>query len=58
MSKKPSKIPPGGSRLDDTELQNVDDNAKPSRKPLSPEEMEKLRKRLASEVERLMNSDE
>ncbi len=58
MSKKPSKIPPGGSRLDDTELQQVDDNAKPSRKPLSPEEMEKLRKRLASEVERLMNSDE
>jgi hypothetical protein len=58
MSKKPSKIPPGGSRLDDTELQNVDDNAKPTRKPLSPDEMEKLRKRLASEVERLMNSDE
>lgn len=58
MSKQPSKIPPGGSRLDDTELQHVDDNAKPKRKPLSPEEMEKLRKRLASEVERLMNSDE
>jgi hypothetical protein len=58
MSKQPSKIPPGGSRLDDTELQNVDDKAKPTRKPLSPDEMEKLRKRLANEVERLMNNDE
>jgi hypothetical protein len=58
MSKKPSKIPPGGSRLDDTELQNVDVNAKPTHKPLSPEEMKKLREKVASVIEKMMNEDE
>ncbi len=58
MSKKPNNPPKGGSRLDDTELQQVDDNAKPTRKPLSPDEMKKLREKLASEVERMMNEDE
>jgi len=34
------------NRLDDSELKNVDENAKPTKKPLTPEEMEELSKKL------------
>ena len=41
-------------RLDDSELQQVDNNAKPSRKPLSPAEIEKLRQKVSEVLEKII----
>ena len=38
------------NRLDDTELKNVDENAKPDKKPLTEEEMVELRKKLEAKL--------
>lgn len=37
-------------RLDDSELRNVDENAKPTRKPLAPKEFAELRKKLEAKL--------
>ena len=37
-------------RLDDSELANVDENAKPDKKPLTEEEIAELRKKLEAKL--------
>lgn len=38
------------NRLDDSELKNVDENAKPDLKPMTEEEMAELRKKLEDKL--------
>jgi hypothetical protein len=45
------------TRLDDTELRHVDNNAKPNRKPLTALQMKKHKVKIFADIARILKED-